>query len=98
VDPYLGGGGLIIAQPYLDLSRGMVRAYLVQDRVAGFGQQYVTALAPLPAGVTESPLPPPRRYYAAEEPAFQTLRAKLDGSWVAEMQAILGIETPSLPM
>jgi hypothetical protein len=98
LDVYFDNGGCLIDQPYLDLSRGMVRAYLVQDRVAGFGQQYVTALARLPDGVTETPLPPPRLYYGADQPEFQSLRARLDGGWVAELQGILGLDAASLPM
>jgi hypothetical protein len=98
LDAYFDEGGCIIDQPYLDLSRGMVRAYMVQDRVAGFGQQYVTALAPLPPGVTETPLPPPRLYYGADQPEFKSLRRKLEGGWLAEMQRILELETASLPM
>ena len=43
--PYFDNDGCIIDQPYQDLTRGMVRCYLVQDRVAGFGQQYVTAVS-----------------------------------------------------
>jgi hypothetical protein len=97
LDAYFKDGGCIIDQPYLDLSHGMVRAYLVQDRVAGFGQQHVTALAPLPHGVTETPLPKPRLYFGADKPEFQTLRQRLEGGWVAKMQDLLDIDTAALP-
>jgi len=96
--PYFDNGGCIIDQPYQDLTRGMVRCYLVQDRVAGFGQQYVTALAPLPLGESETPLPPPRLYYGPFQPEFQALKQQLEGAWVAEMQRILDIDADSLPM
>ena len=96
--PYFDNGGCIIDQPYQDLTRGMVRCYLVQERVAGFGQQYVTALAPLPPGETETPLPQPRIYYGPSQPEFQALKQHLESGWVAAMQLILYIDTDSLPM
>jgi hypothetical protein len=96
--PYFEGGGCLIDQPYQDLTKGMVRCYLVQGRVAGFGHQYVTALAELPEGETQSPLPPPRLYYGPSKPEFQALKQRLERQWLPEMQSLLGIDTDSLPM
>jgi hypothetical protein len=95
--PYFEGGGCMIDQPYQDLTKGMVRCYLVQDKVAGFGHQYVTALAPLPEGEAQSPLPPPRLYYGPSKPEFQALKQVLEADWVPEMQKLLGIDTDALP-
>ena len=94
---YFEDGGCLIDQAYQDLTRGMVRCYLAQDRVAGFGHQYVTALAPLPPGETQTPLPPPRLYYGPSKPEFQTLRSVLEAEWLPQMQNILDIETDALP-
>ena len=93
-----GGAGCIIDQPYQPrITEGMTRAYLSQDRVAGFGHQFVTALAPLPAGVEETPAPPPRYYFGPDEPQFQALRQKLESGWIGHMQRLCGVETRDLP-
>jgi hypothetical protein len=93
-----GGSGCFVLQPWAArLADGMVRCYMVQDRVAGFGHQFVTALVPAEAGA-RAPDPPPRYYFGPDKPEFQRLRALLEGGWLAEMQAVLGIDAPSLPM
>ena len=49
--PYFEDGGHMVDQAWQPrLSEGMVRCYLVQDRVAGFGLQAVNALHPPLAG------------------------------------------------
>jgi hypothetical protein len=95
--PYFSDGGCMIDQPYQDLTNGMVRCYLVQDRVAGFGHQYVTALAALPEGETQSPLPPPRLYYGPDRSEFQGLKRVIEAEWVPQMQKLLGLDTDTLP-
>ena len=56
-------GGHMIDQAWQPrLVEGMVRAYLVEDRVVGFGVQSVNALHP------DAPLPGPRRSIAARAP------------------------------
>jgi hypothetical protein len=93
-----GGSGCLIDQPYQDrANEGMMRAYLSGDRVVGFGHQYVTALLPLPPGVTETPLPPPRYYFGPDKPEFQDLRRKLESGWVAELAQRCGVATDQLP-
>jgi hypothetical protein len=88
----------MIDQPYQSrLGDGMIRCYLVHDRVAGFGHQLVTALLPPPAGTIESPAPPPRLYFGPSKTEFQALRAKLESEWVREMQRLLDLEVTSLP-
>jgi hypothetical protein len=72
-------GGHMIDQPWQPrLAEGMVRAYLVEDRVAGFGHQAVNALHP-----TE-PQPGARLYSGPELEPFQDLRGHLEGVWVRE--------------
>ena len=94
---FAGAGGMIDQAFQPRLADGMVRCYLVGERVAGFGHQYVTALLPPPEGTTATPAPSPRLYYGADKPEFQTLRRRLESGWVAEMQRMLGIDTASLP-
>jgi hypothetical protein len=96
---YFAGNGCMIDQPYQSrLGDGMVRCYMVRDRVAGFGHQYVTALLPPPPGSDESPAPPPRLYFGPDKPEFQTLKALLETKWVREMQEVTGVEYESLPL
>lgn len=95
---YFGGEGRVIEQPYQPrLAEGMVRCYLVGERVAGFGHQLVTALLPPLAGSREVPAPPPRLYYGPDKPEFQALRRKMEGGWVREMAATLGLTPEQLP-
>jgi hypothetical protein len=45
--PYFAAGGHLVDQPWQPrMVEGMTRAYLVGDRVAGFGHQSVIALHP----------------------------------------------------
>ncbi len=98
--PYFAASGCMVDQPYQTrLGEGMIRCYLVHDRVVGFGFQLVKALMPPPppkAG-PEAAAVPPRIYYGPTKPEFQELKAKIESQWVADMQRALGIETESLP-
>lgn len=84
--------GPMLDQPYNDrIGDGMVRCYLVRDRVEGFGHQQVNALVP---GTD----PGPRLYYPPDKAEFQDLKAKMEGEWVPEMLATLGMSLDRLPM
>ncbi len=48
------------------LAEGMVRAYLVEDRVTGFGHQAVNALLPAQDG-EPAPQPGPRLYHGPDD-------------------------------
>ncbi len=96
---YFANAGCLIDQPYQTrLADGMIRCYIVGDRVAGFGHQFVTALLPPPEGTIQSPAPPPRLYYGPAKPEFQRIKAKLEGGWIQEMQRVLGIAVADLPV
>ena len=59
-EPYYSHGEGMIDQIYQRrLSEGMVRCYLVRDRVAGFGEQLVNALYPAEPGAPRSQHPSP---------------------------------------
>ena len=92
-----GGAGCFVDQPYAErLAEGMIRAYMVHDRVAGFGHQHVTALtAPGEGGV--APAPRPRLYFGPDHAEFQALRRLLEAGWLAAMQRELGIAREALP-
>ena len=60
-EQYFSGNGKIIDQPYQDrLVEGMVRCYMVGDKVAGFGHQSINALFPA-CGFCNSHLAPTRK-------------------------------------
>ena len=95
---YFAGAGLMIDQPVQpQLDRGMVRCYLVGNKVAGFGHQTVNLLLPPPPGSSEPPTPTPRTYVGPSEPRFQGLKRRMEAEWVPEMQGLLGVPDDSLP-
>ena len=92
------GTGCFVDQPYAArLGEGMVRCYMVHDRVAGFGHQFVTALLPAAPGEA-APDPPPRLYYGPDKPEFQRLKSLLESGWLADMSRIVGVDRESLPV
>jgi hypothetical protein len=100
-EPYFSGLGRIIDQAYQErLTEGMVRCYLVRDRVVGFGHQLINALFPPPPGAPPgaAPQPGPRLYYPADKPDFQVLKTKMEKEWLPAMQQVLQIESQSLPV
>jgi hypothetical protein len=93
--PYFepGNGGHMVDQAWQPrLVDGMVRAYLVEDRVAGFGHQAVNALHP--GQLT----PGPRLYHPADLPPFQALRRLLETQWIEQLRDCVGLTREQLPM
>lgn len=91
VEVYFEHGAPMIDQPWQPrLPEGMVRCYLVHDRVVGFGHQRIVALHP-----TEPP--GPRLYHPETLPQFQPLRSALERRWVPAMQRLLKISAAQLP-
>jgi hypothetical protein len=93
-EEYFGWGGCIIDQRFQPrLPEGMVRCYMGEDRVVGYGHQIVRALvSPAPAQSG------PRLMHGADHPPFQTLRRKMEEEWTPEMMRLLGIARASLPV
>lgn len=86
-------GGHLVDQAWQPrLAEGMVRAYLVGDRVAGFGHQAVNALHPTEAQ------PGPRLYHGPDLPAFQHLRQRLEQGWVQQLCDSAGLPAGQLPL
>lgn len=91
-------GGHMIDQAWQPrLREGMVRAYLVGDRVEGFGHQAINALFPAAAG-EPPPAPGPRLYYGPDEPPWQTLKRRLELEWVELLAERVGVDKASLPL
>ena len=94
-EPYFGGGGLMVEQPFLErISEGMIRVYLTHDKVVGFARQYPKGLRPAGAGDP----PPGKLFDVPTEPAHSNLRTLMESKWVPELQQIVGVETSSLPV
>ncbi|MDQ6629535.1 MAG: hypothetical protein M3Z29_13995 [Pseudomonadota bacterium] len=99
--PYFEGGGHMVDQAWQPrLTEGMVRCYLVQDRVAGFGLQAVNALHPCVGGdrSAEAPTPSARLYRPPDLPDLQGLKHRLESQWLPELERTLGIRREELPL
>lgn len=85
-------GGHLIDQAWQPrLVEGMVRAYLVGERVAGFGHQAHNALHP------DQP-PGPRLYHDADWPPGQSLRRRLEDDWIERLCRCTGQPRDALPL
>ena len=73
-EPYFADGGKMIDQQFQSrIQDGMVRCYLTQDKVVGFGHQEINALFPASdkEDPTSAPLPTKRLYYPPDKPDFR---------------------------
>jgi hypothetical protein len=99
-EQYFEGNGRVINQAYQSrLPEGMVRCYLVHERVAGFGHQAINALCPAPPDAPPGAVlvNTPRLYYPPTLPQFQAIRRKMEIEWVPQLQHLFGIDAASLP-
>jgi hypothetical protein len=97
---YFANAGRIVDQAFAPrLPEGMIRCYLSQNKVVGFGRQLIKALVALPDDAPpEAATPGPRIMHAAHAPAFQALRARMEADWVPGLQRLLEIDATSLPV
>jgi hypothetical protein len=98
--PYFeeANGGHMIDQAWQPrMVEGMVRAYLVGDKVAGFGVQAVNALYPAADG---EPPPPtsPRLYHGPQLAQYQGLKASLESQWIDMLRSQVGLPRERLPL
>lgn len=99
--PYFEGAGCMIDQAWQPrLPEGMVRCYLVRDRVEGFGVQAIVALHPAPPGAPpeQAPLPTQRHYHPPTLAQGQSLKRRLEQEWLPELQRRLDIAPGCLPL
>lgn len=86
-------GGHMIDQAWQPrIAEGMVRAYLVEDRVAGFGTQAINALHP------DEPSPGPRIYHGPDRPDLAGLRERLESDWIEQLRDRAGLTRDRLPL
>jgi len=96
--PYFSDGGHMVDQAWQPrLAEGMVRAYMVRDRVAGFGHQAINALYAAAAGAP-AVQPGPRLYSGPQDPRFQRLRRRLEEEWIGLLIERLAIARERLPI
>lgn len=98
--PYFepANGGHMVDQAWQPrLAEGMVRAYLVGDRVAGFGCQAINALVPGAPGQA-APQPGPRLYHDANLAQHQALRQHLESGWIEMLRSCVGLPRQQLPL
>jgi hypothetical protein len=96
--PYFEDGGYMIDQAWqARMVEGMTRAYLVRDRVAGFGHQAVVALHPVDSAGNDVPTTT-RLYSDSNDPRFQDLRQRLESEWVGSLCERLQIDPEALPL
>ena len=97
---HFAGDGRLIDQPFqARLADGMVRAYMTQGEVVGFGVQLIKALLPPPPEGLDSPAaqPGPRVMHGADYPQLRRLRQQLETEWIPGLQQLLAISTGQLP-
>lgn len=100
-EAYFTGQGRMIDQPYQErLTDGMVRCYLVQDKVVGFGHQSINALFPALADTPsrDAPQPGPRLYHPPTAPDFQPIKTKMESEWLNALCQTLDIAPEALPL
>jgi chromate transport protein ChrA len=100
-EAYFGPKGCIIDQPFqARLPDGMIRCYMGQDKVVGYGHQLIKALIePPPEGPdSDAAQPGPRIMHPASAPMFQTLRSKMETEWTHQMMRLLDIDRDALPI
>ena len=95
-DGYFADGGKLIDQPFVSRLRdGMIRVYLVRDRVVGFALQH-----PDPAIHPDRVLgmPSAKTMSNEDDPAFRTLRAQLEQDWLPGLLTATAVSPDDLPL
>lgn len=96
--PYFEASGVMVEQPFQErIGDGMIRVYMVQGEVGGFGHQSAVALVPAKPG---EPLPEmgPRLYYPSEEPRFSRVKSLMEDRWLGELKTCLRLSDGDLPV
>jgi hypothetical protein len=92
-------GGRLIDQPFQPrIVEGLIRAYLVGNRVVGFATQSAQTLLDTPAAAANvMGLPAAKAMFDPDAERFAVLRHRVEDVWVPEMQGLLGVTTERLP-
>ena len=93
-------GSHLVDQAWVStMPRGMVRAYLCGQKVAGFGYQEINALYPVGPDEDFVRLQPSRRHSYTEQCAlFQPLRQRLGETWLPALAARFALAEADFPL
>jgi hypothetical protein len=95
-EPYFDGDGLMVDQPYqARLGEGLIRVYMTHDAVVGFAHQYPRGLMPPDDA---SPASAAKTFELPFAASYSELRGRMEAEWMPQMQAILNLDTHSLPV
>jgi len=95
VAPQLLDGAVMVDQPYQErIAEGMIRVYLSHAQVVGFAHQFPKGLRPQSAGEP----PPGKVFELPSAPAFAQLRTLMETRWMPELQQLLHLDAPHLPV
>jgi hypothetical protein len=100
-EPYFVGDGTLVDQPFIaGVVHGMVRAYQVQGAVVGYARQQPDPVASRAADAADRILgmPSPKAMFRADEPAFSSLRRRLETEWIPHLCDLVGLEVSELPL
>jgi hypothetical protein len=91
-ESYFSGNSMLLDQEWNPgIINGMVRCYLSEDKVAGFGYQEINALYP-------SRKPGKRFYFSEDCGLFQDLRSVMNKSWISQLLQLTGTSREMLPI
>jgi hypothetical protein len=94
--PYFAGGGMLLEQPYqARLGEGLIRVYMTHDTVVGFAHQYPRGLLPPDEAASLSSA---KVFELPSAAPYRELRERMESEWVVELQDLLALESPSLPV
>ena len=95
--PYFEASGKMIDQQFqCRLNEGMIRVYMVESVVGGFGHQAIIALYPAEDG--ETPQPGPRLYYPPDQEEFLALGQRMETEWIPALLYCLEMQKSDLPL
>ncbi len=94
---YFDDGGVIVDQPFQPRLRdGMIRCYVSEDQVAGFGHQHPQGLMDPAAMHPDAALG--KVMLPADAPRFRRLKEKMETEWIPQLMACLEIARSEMPV
>ncbi|MGH7781222.1 MAG: Cj0069 family protein [Candidatus Binataceae bacterium] len=95
---YFSGSGCIIDQAFQQrVAEGMIRCYVVLNKVVGFSTQSPRTEPSTSQSLAPFAMAREKTMYDESAPQFQVLRKNMESEWVPTMQRLLAIDTSSLP-
>lgn len=94
---YFNDGGVIVDQPFQPRLRdGMIRCYVSEDRVVGFGHQHPQGLMGSAAMHPDASLG--KVMFPADAPRFRRLRETMEAEWIPQLMTCLKIARTNMPV